>query len=72
MVFEFEPDACLGRHRINAGGTVLVTENGPTSSITSARRMRLVGEFQRRALKSSVFEIERDERRQLAGLLDGS
>jgi hypothetical protein len=33
-------------------------------------RMRLVGEFQRGALKSSISEIERDERRQLAGLRD--
>ncbi|MBI2829964.1 MAG: aminopeptidase P family protein [Chloroflexi bacterium] len=29
MVFELEPNACLGTHRINIGGTVLVTENEP-------------------------------------------
>ncbi|MBI2829965.1 MAG: aminopeptidase P family protein [Chloroflexi bacterium] len=29
MIFELEPNACLGTHRINIGGTVLVTENEP-------------------------------------------
>ncbi|MBI3373725.1 MAG: M24 family metallopeptidase [Betaproteobacteria bacterium] len=28
MVFAFEPNACLGEHRVNIGGTVLVTEIG--------------------------------------------
>jgi Xaa-Pro aminopeptidase len=28
MVFAFEPNACLGRHRVNLGGTVLVTPSG--------------------------------------------
>jgi Xaa-Pro aminopeptidase len=28
MVFAFEPNACLGDHRVNIGGTVLVTANG--------------------------------------------
>jgi len=28
MVFAFEPNACLDRHRVNLGGTVLVTETG--------------------------------------------
>lgn len=28
MVFAFEPNACLGRNRVNLGGTVIVTENG--------------------------------------------
>ena len=28
MVFAFEPNACLGEHRVNIGGTVLVTEHG--------------------------------------------
>ena len=28
MVFAFEPNACLGEHRVNIGGTVLVTANG--------------------------------------------
>jgi Xaa-Pro aminopeptidase len=28
MVFAFEPNACLGRHRVNIGGTVVVTETG--------------------------------------------
>ena len=28
MVFAFEPNACIDRHRVNIGGTVIVTENG--------------------------------------------
>jgi Xaa-Pro aminopeptidase len=28
MVFAFEPNACLGEHRVNIGGSVLVTANG--------------------------------------------
>ncbi len=28
MVFAFEPNACLGRHRVNIGGTVIVTASG--------------------------------------------
>jgi Xaa-Pro aminopeptidase len=28
MVLAFEPNACIDRHRVNIGGTVLVTEAG--------------------------------------------
>jgi Xaa-Pro aminopeptidase len=28
MVFAFEPNACLGHHRVNIGGTVIVTATG--------------------------------------------
>jgi len=28
MVFAFEPNACLGDHRVNIGGTVIVTKDG--------------------------------------------
>ncbi|MGO8915525.1 MAG: M24 family metallopeptidase [Stellaceae bacterium] len=28
MVFAFEPNACLDQHRVNIGGTVIVTEDG--------------------------------------------
>lgn len=28
MVFAFEPNACIGDHRVNLGGTVIVTESG--------------------------------------------
>jgi Xaa-Pro aminopeptidase len=28
MVFAFEPNACIDRHRVNIGGTVIVTESG--------------------------------------------
>jgi Xaa-Pro dipeptidase len=29
MVFELEPNACIGKHRVNMGGTVLITATGP-------------------------------------------
>ncbi len=45
MVFEFEPDACLGRHRVNVGGTVLVTEKGAEELNQMGTRMRLAGEM---------------------------
>jgi Xaa-Pro aminopeptidase len=28
MVFAFEPNACIGHHRVNIGGTVIVTATG--------------------------------------------
>ncbi len=28
MCFELEPNACIGKHRVNIGGTVIVTERG--------------------------------------------
>jgi len=28
MVLAFEPNACVGDHRVNIGGTVIVTETG--------------------------------------------
>jgi Xaa-Pro aminopeptidase len=28
MVFAFEPNACTGNHRVNIGGTVIVTSTG--------------------------------------------
>jgi Xaa-Pro aminopeptidase len=28
MVLAFEPNACIGDHRVNIGGTVLITESG--------------------------------------------
>jgi len=28
MVFAYEPNACIERHRVNVGGTVIITENG--------------------------------------------
>jgi Xaa-Pro aminopeptidase len=29
MLFSFEPNACIGRERVNIGGTVVVGANGP-------------------------------------------
>ncbi len=40
MVFELEPNACIGQHRVNIGGTVIVTEDGVERCFTSARRSR--------------------------------
>jgi Xaa-Pro aminopeptidase len=28
MVFALEPNACIGNHRVNIGGTVIVTATG--------------------------------------------
>ena len=28
MVFAFEPNACKGKHRVNVGGTVIVSAQG--------------------------------------------
>ena len=41
MVFELEPNACIGRHRVNIGGTVIVTENGNEALNEIPCRMRL-------------------------------
>ncbi|MBI2829739.1 MAG: aminopeptidase P family protein [Chloroflexi bacterium] len=43
MVFELEPNACLGTHRINIGGTVLVTENEPEELNELPCRMQVAG-----------------------------
>jgi Xaa-Pro aminopeptidase len=42
MVFELEPNACRGKHRINIGGTVLVTETGLEELNHLATEMRVV------------------------------
>jgi len=41
MIFELEPNACIGNHRINIGGTVIVTENGcePLNKIPTEMRI---------------------------------
>jgi Xaa-Pro aminopeptidase len=44
MVFELEPNACIERHRVNIGGTVLVTEGGPKPLNDLPCQMRLAGE----------------------------
>jgi Xaa-Pro aminopeptidase len=44
MVFELEPNACIERHRVNIGGTVLVTEEGPKPLNELPCQMRLAGE----------------------------
>jgi Xaa-Pro dipeptidase len=43
MVFELEPNACLGKHRVNIGGTVLVTEGGVEELNKLPTEMRVVG-----------------------------
>ncbi len=42
MVFELEPNACIGRQRVNIGGTVIVTDNGVEELNSLATRMRIV------------------------------
>jgi hypothetical protein len=44
MVFEFENHACLGRHLVNVGGTVLVAEKGAEELNEMGTRMRIAGE----------------------------
>ncbi|MDP2643654.1 MAG: M24 family metallopeptidase [Desulfobacterales bacterium] len=40
-VWVLEPNACLGRHRVNIGGTVVVTENGPESLNVLPNELRM-------------------------------
>ena len=42
MVFELEPNACSGKHRINIGGTVLITEDGVEELNKLPTEMRVV------------------------------
>jgi Xaa-Pro dipeptidase len=42
MVFELEPNACRGKHRVNIGGSVLVTEDGVEELNHLATEMRIV------------------------------
>jgi Xaa-Pro aminopeptidase len=42
-VWELEPNACLGRHRVNIGGTVIVTDKGALSLNMLSTEMRVVG-----------------------------
>lgn len=44
MVFEFEPNACIERHRVNIGGTAIVTEHEPEVLNEFPMRMRVAGE----------------------------
>lgn len=44
-VFELEPNACIERHRVNIGGTVIVTETGNEPLNEIPCQMRLAGEI---------------------------
>ncbi|MFC2071197.1 M24 family metallopeptidase [Chloroflexota bacterium] len=44
MLFEFEPNCCLGRHRVNVGGNVIVTEKGAEPLNKMGTQMRIAGE----------------------------
>jgi len=48
MVFELEPNACIERHRVNIGGTVIVTESMAEPLNELPTQMRLSGEADRR------------------------
>lgn len=41
-IWELEPNACLGRHRVNIGGTVIVEEDGVTELHALPTEMRVV------------------------------
>jgi len=41
-VWELEPNACLGKHRINIGGTVMVTARGAESLNELSTRMQII------------------------------
>ncbi|MDP2643810.1 MAG: M24 family metallopeptidase [Desulfobacterales bacterium] len=43
MVFELEPNACIRRHRVNIGGTAIVTENGAEPLNEISTRMQVAG-----------------------------
>lgn len=42
MTVQLEPSACLGRHRINLGGNLIVTENGCEELNTIPCELRFV------------------------------
>lgn len=42
-VWELEPNACFGKHRVNIGGTVIVTEGGAVALNMLPTEMRIVG-----------------------------
>ena len=42
-VWALEPNACLGKHRVNIGGTVLATEEGVVSLNVLPTDMRTIG-----------------------------
>lgn len=42
MVFELEPNACLGKHQVNIGGPVLITEDGIEELNELPAEMRVV------------------------------
>ena len=44
MVFQFEPAAGIGRHRVNVGGNVIVTETGNEPLNEIGTQMRIAGE----------------------------
>ncbi len=41
-LWELEPNVCFGRHRVNIGGIVLVTDSGVESLNTLPTEMRIV------------------------------
>ncbi|MFC1992169.1 M24 family metallopeptidase, partial [Chloroflexota bacterium] len=44
MVFQPEPNVCLGSHHVNVGGTVIVTETGNEELNEIGTRMQIAGE----------------------------
>jgi hypothetical protein len=57
VAFAFEPNACIGHHRVNIGGTVIVTATGceelchiPTEAVDSRIRCDRKTEFSARRI----------------------
>lgn len=42
-VWELEPNACLGKHKVNIGGTVIATEGGAVELNVLPTEMRIIG-----------------------------
>lgn len=42
MTFEFEPNACMGKHRVNIGGTVIVGDEGVEELNSVSTEMRVL------------------------------
>jgi hypothetical protein len=41
-VWELEPNACLGKHRVNIGGTVVITTEGVEALNVLSTRMHVI------------------------------
>jgi Xaa-Pro aminopeptidase len=42
-VWELEPNVCIGKHKVDIGGTVIVTKEGATALNVLSTQMRIIG-----------------------------